>query len=115
MNISNSVNYRNKPVVLNRAPISVAVSGDNFIVAAVIGKQILVLSYVLVAAGTVTAKFKSGAAGADLTGAMPLVANGQLNVSASDFGQFVTAAGDPLNLVLSGAIAAAGNITYIFV
>lgn len=115
MNISNCVNYRNNPVVLNRAAISVAVSGNNLIVAAVADKKILVLSYVLVAAGTVTAKFKSGTAGADLTGAMPLVANGQLNVVPSELGHFVTASGEALNLVLGGAVAVAGNITYILI
>ena len=95
--------------------MSAAVSGDNLIVAAVAGKQILVLSYVLVAAGAVTAKFKSGTSGADLTGAMPLVANGQLNGAPSELGHVVTASGVALNLVLGGAVAVAGNITYVLV
>ena len=95
------------------ASISGASSGDNAIVAAVTGKKIRVLSYAIVGAGAVSAKFRSGTT--DITGAMSFAANGGAAVGFSPVGHFETAAGSALNVNLSGAVAVAGHLTYILV
>ena len=95
------------------AAINAASSGNNEIVAAVSGKKIKVVSYLIVAAGTVTATWKS--ASTALSGAIPLVANS--GAAAAPDGEYgghwlETARGEALNLVLSGAIAVTGHISY---
>lgn len=98
-------------LTVKRAAVSLAASGD--LVAAVTGKQILVISYLIVAAGAVTAKFQSGAT-TDLTGAMTM-ATGSVNTpgNATVGGCFVTAVGEKLNLVLGGAVQVSGWLTYV--
>jgi hypothetical protein len=93
------------------ASISHASSGDNAIVAAVAGKRIRVLSYAIVGAGAVSAKFRSGTT--DITGAMAFGANGGIAMPFNPVGYFETAAGAALNVNLSGAVAVAGHVTYI--
>jgi hypothetical protein len=95
------------------AVIDDASSGDNTIVAAVSGKKIRVLSYVLVAAGTVTARFESGAAGTALTGQMSLVDAVGVSAGFSPVGHFETAVDALLNLELSGAVSVDGHLTYV--
>lgn len=97
--------------------IDASSSGSNTIVAAVAGKKIRVLSYVIIAAGAVTAKWQS--ASTDLTGAMSLAANGGAAPSVSVlapggvYGLFETASGEALNLNLGGAVNVSGHLTYI--
>ncbi len=95
------------------AVINGASSGDNTIVAAVTGKKIRVLSYSLSFAGTVNAKFQSGAGGTDITklfyGILGTPVAGALN----ELGHFETAAGALLNLNTSGAVVVGGHLTYI--
>jgi hypothetical protein len=98
---------------LKSAVINHAGSGNNTVVTAVTGAKIRVLSAVLVAAGTVAARFESGAGGAALTGQMPLVANTAVELSYNPNGWFETAASALLNLELSGAIAVHGVLTYV--
>jgi hypothetical protein len=86
-------------------------SGANAILAAVSGKKIRVLSYVIVATTAVTAKFQSAAV--DLTGAMPLGATGVLSAPFNVLGHFETAASAALNLTLGSAVAVSGHLTYI--
>lgn len=93
--------------------IAASGSGSNTLVAAVTGKKIRVLAAVLVAAGAVTAKFQSGAAGTDLTGAMSLAVNGSLVLPFNPSGWFETAASTLLSLLLGGAVSVAGVITYV--
>lgn len=95
------------------AAISAASSGDNTIVAAVVGKRIRVLSCFLVAAAAVTAKFQSGAGGTDLTGAASLSANGGYVLPFNEGGWFQTDPNTLLNLSLGGAQAVAGAVSYI--
>lgn len=99
------------------AAISASSSGSNTVVAAVTGKRIRVLSYVMVAAGDVTATWQS--ASTNLSGGMALAANGGAAPSAGQatpgglIGQFETNQGEALNLNLSAAVSVAGHLTYI--
>ena len=94
------------------AVIDHATSGNNEIVAAVAGKKIRVLSGLLIAGGTVTVRFESGPGGAALTGQMPLVANSGFSLTYNSEGWWQTAAGESLNLELSGAISVDGVLNY---
>jgi len=95
------------------AAIDVASSGDNTLVAAVSGKKIRVVAVFLVSAGTVTARFESGASGTALTGQMNLVANSGFVLPFNSVGWFETAATTLLNLELSAAISVDGSIVYV--
>lgn len=97
------------------APIDVATSGDNTLVVAVTDKKIRVISLFLVAAGTVNVRFESGASGTALTGQMNLVANTGFALNFNSGGHFETAAGELLNLELSGAVSVDGSLSYIVV
>lgn len=99
------------------APISCSSSGDNEIVAAVAGKRIRVVGYVLSFGGTVNAKWRS--ATTDLSGLIYGAAT--VNAQAAPMpkgerggqaGHMETAPGAALNLNLSGATAVGGHIAY---
>lgn len=95
------------------AAIDAATLGDNTLVAAVTGKKIRVVSAFLVAAGTVNARFESGAAGTALTGQMNLVANTGFVLPFNPVGWFETASATLLNLELSAAVSVDGSLTYV--
>lgn len=101
----------------NRSKIDAAASGDNQIIAAVAGKKIRVLSMFFVAGGAVNAKFQSDSGGgaADLTGALPLAANGGAALPFNPHGWIQTEAGKKLNLNLSAAVQLSGSITYALI
>jgi hypothetical protein len=108
------------PVLQNTAVkyavIDAATSGDNTIVAAQgPGKKIRVLSYVLVSAGTVTARFESAAGGTALTGQMTTAVNSVIPAGYNPFGHFETAANELLNLELSGAVSVDGHLAYVVI
>lgn len=92
--------------------IDAASSGDNTIVAAVTAKKVRVLALFLVSAGSVTARFESGASGTALTGQMTLAVNSGFCLPYNPVGWFETAAGELLNLELSGAVSVDGSVTY---
>ena len=94
------------------APLDHATSGNNEIIAAVAGKKIRVLSALAIAAGTVLARFESGAGGDPLTGQMPLVANSGFSINYNSAGWFETNVGEALNLELSAAISVDGVLNY---
>jgi hypothetical protein len=94
-----------------RAIIAAASSGDNTILAAVAGKRFRVTSYVLVAAGAVSAKWRS--ATNDMSGAMALAANGGVSADDAAAGVLETNPGEALVINLSGAVATAGHLTYV--
>lgn len=96
---------------LKFAKITASSSGANEVVAAVTGKKIVVLSYFLSASGTVNAKWQR--ASTDITGLHYMVANNQVPVAFSPVGHFETAAGEALNLNLSGAVAVGGHLVYV--
>lgn len=95
------------------AAISESSSGDNTVVAAVSGKRIRVLSYVLIATGAVAVKFVSDASGTDITGAMDLGANGGVSAPHSPSGHYQTGVGEALILNLGAAVQVSGHLTYI--
>ncbi len=95
------------------AAISASTVGNNTIVAAAgAGNMILVHQLFLVAAGTVTTRFQSGATGTALTGQTPLGGNGGFVLPFSPVGWFKTAANTLLNLELSASVATAGGLVY---
>lgn len=96
------------------AAISGATNGNNTLVTAQgAGLKILVHSMTLVAAGAVSVKFQSGAGGTDLTGAMPIAANGGFELPFSPVGHFApTAANTLLNMVLNAAVQVSGCLCY---
>lgn len=95
------------------AIIDAATSGDNTIVAAVASKKIRVLQAFLIAAGTTTVRFESGAGGTALTGQMSLIANVGFVLPFSPVGWFETASNTLLNLELSAAVSVDGVIAYV--
>lgn len=98
------------------AVIDAASSGDNTIVASAgSGNIILVHQVFMVAAGTVTVRFESGASGTALTGQMNLASNGGFVLPFSPVGWFKTAANTLLNLELSTATSVDGVIAYTVV
>lgn len=90
-----------------------ATSGDNTVIAAVTGKKIRVLAITLISAGTVTARFESGAGGTALTGQMTLAVNSGFAINCGQLGCFETAASALLNLELSGNVSVDGFLTYM--
>lgn len=95
------------------AVIDAALSGDNTIVTAVASRKIRVLALYVVAAGTTTARFESGAAGTALSGQMNLIANSGFSLDFNPAGWFETGVNTLLNLELSAAISVDGSLTYI--
>jgi hypothetical protein len=95
------------------AIIDAATSGDNTLVAAVTSKKIRVLAAFMVSAGTVNARFESGAGGTALTGQMNLVANSGFVLPFNPVGWFETAVTTLLNLELSGAVSVDGSLVYV--
>jgi hypothetical protein len=103
---------------LLRAPTFVAIdassSGDNTLVAAVPGRKIRVMSCFLIAdASTVSVQFRSAAAGAALTGPVPLAASAGFVLPYNEAGWFQTDIGELLNLELSDAVAVGGALSYV--
>jgi hypothetical protein len=99
---------------VKRAAIQAASSGNNTILAAVSGKTLEVLGYLLNAAGTVNAKFQSGAGGTDISGLHYLIANVGALVTPSPIGVLECLNTNTLlNLNLSAAVAVGGWVVYI--
>lgn len=103
--------YVNAPI--QYASISASSSGSNTIVSGVANKRIYVVSYVLVAASAVTAQWQSSTGSANLTGAMPLAANGGVGGSYNQSGHFKTAIGDSLILNLGSGVQVSGHMSYV--
>jgi hypothetical protein len=95
------------------AVISASSNGNNTIVGAVALKKIRVLSWSLMASGTVNAKWQSAAGGTDKTGLYYFVANTGISASFCPVGYFETVAGELLNLNLSAGVAVGGSLVYV--
>lgn len=95
---------------LKTASFSLTATGS--IVSAVTGKRIKVYAVRLVVSAAISVNFRSGAATA-LEGAQPLAANGGFveAITPPDY-LFATAAGQSLDLVITGAGTAAGRVSY---
>ena len=98
---------------VKHAKIDAASSGNNTLVAAVSGKRILVVSLYYLAAGTVNVRFESGADGTALTGQAEHTAQTGAVLPYNEYGWFVTAKNELLNLELSAAISVDGALSYI--
>ena len=95
------------------APISAATLGDNTVVAAKAGKKIQVERFILVSASAVNVKWRSGTT--DLSGLMTMGGTGFFGLVVPGFGSedcLETAAGEALELNLSGAVATGGDGVY---
>jgi len=91
-------------------------SGDQTLLAAQgAGVKIRVLAAFIVSAGTVNARFESGASGTALTGQMNLVANSGFVLPFNPGGWFETGDNVLLNLELSAAVNVDGAFTYVLV
>ncbi len=95
------------------AVIDDASSGDNTIVAAVVGKKIRVLALFMVSGGDVLARFEDGAGGTALTGQMDLTTNSGFVLPFNPVGWFETTANTLLNLELDGAVSQDGSLVYV--
>lgn len=100
-------------IVPKFAVIDFAVSGNNTLVAAVAGKRIRVLALAMVAGGTVTPRFQSGAGGTNLSGQMVMAVNNPFILPFNPVGWFQTAASALLNLELSAGVTVDGMLVYI--
>lgn len=94
------------------APIDVAASGDNTIVALDASNKIKVSDYSIVCDAAVTVRWKSGAS-TNLSGAMSFAANGGI-MAAAGAGRwlFETAVNQALVLNLGAGVGARGHVTY---
>lgn len=99
------------------AAIAAGSSGNNEIVAAVAGKRIRVVGYVLSFSGSVNAKWRS--ASTDLSGLLYGAANTVVSAApmpkgerGGQAGHMETATGEALNLNLSAATAVGGHVAY---
>jgi hypothetical protein len=91
--------------------ITASASGNTQVVAAQSGKKILVIAYTLLSNGTVNVKFQS--ATTDISGLKYLIANTGLVCGDLEKGWFETAAGEALNINLSGNVAVGGELVYV--
>lgn len=96
------------------AVIEVSASGDNIIVAAQPGKQIVVLQYIFTCVGAVTVRWKDDG-GANLSGPMSYAAQGGAAPPESTRGYFATAKGAGLVMNLGGSVAVGGHLVYALI
>lgn len=94
------------------AAINTSSSGDNTVVAAVAGKKIRVLAYLVGVSATQQLTWKSGA-GTSLAGQLSFAQYGGVSAPLNQIGWFETAVGEPLVLNLGQAALTGGHLTYI--
>lgn len=97
------------------APVNVNTATTHAVVAAVPGRRIRLLGYVLVAAGSVTVQWASGSTAR--TGAMSLIDGHPLTAppggdTIDPIPYLQTEPGEALNLVLGGAVQVSGHVVY---
>ena len=95
------------------AIVDEATSGNNTLVAAVSGKKILLLSCMMIAAGSVNIRFEDGAGGTALSGQMNVTTNSGFTAPFNPGGWCVTSVNTLLNLELSAAISVDGFLSYV--
>jgi hypothetical protein len=94
------------------AVISESSSGNNEVVAAVVGKKIRVLQWIV--SGSAAVNFKWRTASTDISGLFYIAsAGGGAAGSYNPVGHFETVANEALNLNLSGAVAVGGSVVYV--
>ncbi len=114
--MSRRLKFKNIPghVDIKYAVVSGASSGDNTLVAAVSGKQILLLSCIIIASGAVNIRFEDGAStGTYLSGQMNLTTNSGFTAPFNEGGWCIGSTNTLLNLELSGAVSVSGFLSYV--
>ena len=104
------------PLTIQRAVINFNLSGNTTIVAAVAGKQVIVLKWDFQVGGAANVKFRDfdGASTyADLTGPFPMLANQPRSGAYSPAGHFVTAPGHALAMSSDAAVQVSGYLVYV--
>lgn len=110
---SATVANQGTPADVKYAVINVDGADSDSVIAAVVGMKIRVLGYTIVCDGASTVTFEDGD-GTDITGAMPLAANGGVSASVNQLGQFQTpVANKSLNILKGSAVSCDGHITYV--
>lgn len=87
-----------------------ATSADNTLRAAITGKQIFVLGWVLIGDGVGTYRFEAGTGGTALTGVMPIAGAAGSVVPVGITPWLTVAAGSLLNLEVGGGIGVFGVV-----
>lgn len=90
--------------------LEVSASGDTDLVPAQENRHIVVSNVLVISAGTVSMKFKSGST--DITGSMDLIASSGFGPGLDRNGHFRTAINEALKINLSGGVKVAGWIKY---
>jgi hypothetical protein len=97
-----------------RANVNAALAGENIVVAAVEGRKILVMQYVLIVSGAVLVSWQSSG-GAVKGGPMSFASQGGAAPPFNPLGQVETDVGEGLVLYLSGPVQVGGHIQYVLV
>lgn len=98
-------------LTVKRAIVAESSSGDNLVVAGVTSKKIVVLSARVMASAAVDVKWRSNTT--DIDGLAYLIDKGGYVLPLNPAGWYVTAAGEALNLNLSGAVPVGGIVQYV--
>jgi len=119
MAVSDTVAYRNAPVLVQRAFANVAAaSTDAALVAAVAGKKLLVLVFRLHAGGTATAvtfNSKGAGAGVAISETFDCNSRGGRADGFSPIGHFVTATGEGLSVTTGAGSTVGIGVAYLAV
>jgi len=97
------------------AKFSAVSATDTEVVAAVSGKRVRVLDYVLCLSGTSTARFEDGAGGTELSGLFSKYGGGTTVFSPGycPVGHFQTSVSTALSLETSSTWTTSGHVTYV--
>lgn len=97
-----------------RVAIAASSSGANTLVAAVSGKKIKIINFIVSASAAVNFKFQSHVTPTDITGLFYLAAAGSSIGAANDsVGWGATLVGEALDINLSGGVAVGGVLHYV--
>ena len=110
---SDTLNSSGVPVTPQFATVSLATSGT--IVAAVAGKRVRVLAYLIVCTSANAVTWQTSTGNVPLSGSMSFGASGGVSAPFSQVGHFQTIAGDGLVLALGSAAQVSGHLTYVMV
>lgn len=95
-------------------PILASSVVTNIVVPGQVGKRIVVLAYVIIAAGDVTVTWSSGGF-TDLSGPMPISQRGGVSAPEAAHGHFATREGEDLVINLGGVVTVGGHCLVMFV
>ena len=96
------------------AGITASASGTTTIVAAVSGKQIIIVRWSLTANGTVNVNWQSHTTTATATGLHYMTQYASAGGAYCPVGIFATVAGEALDLNLSASVSVGGELTFIY-